>query len=66
MQMCASSHIFVWQACSSLTFASWLCQNEDDVAQQLVGFMQQFLEVFSELKGKHFYVAGASVSTDLS
>jgi carboxypeptidase D len=36
-------------------------QNEDDVAAQLVGFMQQFLEVFSELKGKKLYVTGESV-----
>ena len=38
-------------------------QNEDDVAAQLVGFLQQFLEIFRELKGKKFYVAGESVST---
>jgi carboxypeptidase D len=36
-------------------------QNEDDVAAQLVGFMQQFLEVFSELKGKKLYLTGESV-----
>ncbi|KAG1741356.1 Alpha/Beta hydrolase protein [Suillus lakei] len=35
-------------------------QNEDDVAAQLVGFMQQFLEVFSELKGKKLYLTGES------
>ncbi|KAG1800313.1 Alpha/Beta hydrolase protein [Suillus plorans] len=35
-------------------------QNEDDVAAQLVGFMQQFLEVFSELKGKKLYLSGES------
>lgn len=35
-------------------------QNEDDVAAQLVGFMQQFLEVFSELKGKQLYLTGES------
>ncbi|KAG1850202.1 Alpha/Beta hydrolase protein [Suillus subalutaceus] len=35
-------------------------QNEDDVATQLVGFMQQFLEVFSELKGKKLYLTGES------
>ncbi|KAG1840918.1 Alpha/Beta hydrolase protein [Suillus subalutaceus] len=35
-------------------------QNEDDVAAQLVGFMQQFLHVFSELKGKKLYVTGES------
>ncbi|KAG1768812.1 Alpha/Beta hydrolase protein [Suillus occidentalis] len=35
-------------------------QNEDDVAAQVVGFMQQFLEVFSELKGKKLYLSGES------
>ncbi|KAG2038256.1 Alpha/Beta hydrolase protein [Suillus americanus] len=35
-------------------------QNEDDVAAQLVGFMQQFLDVFAELKGKKLYLAGES------
>ncbi|KAI0317696.1 alpha/beta-hydrolase [Amylostereum chailletii] len=35
-------------------------QNEDDVAAQVVGFMQQFLEVFSELKGKNLYISGES------
>ncbi|PSR83149.1 hypothetical protein PHLCEN_2v5798 [Hermanssonia centrifuga] len=35
-------------------------KNEDDLAVQLVGFMQQFLEVFSELKGLNFYVSGES------
>jgi hypothetical protein len=37
-------------------------QNEDDLSAQLVGFMQQFLEVFSELKGKKLYLTGESVS----
>ncbi len=37
-------------------------QNEVELAEQLVGFLQQFLEVFSELKGKNFYVSGESVS----
>ena len=37
-------------------------QNENDIAAQIVGFMQQFLEVFAELKGKKFYVSGESVS----
>jgi carboxypeptidase D len=36
-------------------------QNEDDVAVQVIGFMQQFLEVFSELKGKKLYLSGESV-----
>ncbi|KAG6826321.1 hypothetical protein H0H92_000322 [Tricholoma furcatifolium] len=35
-------------------------KNEDELAAQLVGFLQQFLEVFSELKGKNFYVTGES------
>lgn len=37
-------------------------QNEDQLAEQLVGFLQQFLDVFSELKGKNFYTTGESVS----
>ena len=36
-------------------------QDEDDLAEQFVGFLQQFLEVFSELKGKKTYIAGESV-----
>ena len=40
-------------------------QNEYDVAAQLVGFLQQFLEIFRELKGKKFYLSGESVSTHL-
>lgn len=36
-------------------------QNEDDVAAQIVGFLQQFLNVFSELKGKKFHLSGESV-----
>ncbi|KAF4574381.1 hypothetical protein EYR36_005715 [Pleurotus pulmonarius] len=35
-------------------------RNEDDLAAELVGFFQQFLEVFSELKGKNFYLSGES------
>ncbi len=37
-------------------------QNENDVAAQFVGFLQQFLEIFNELKGKKFYATGESVS----
>ncbi|GJJ15863.1 hypothetical protein Clacol_010141 [Clathrus columnatus] len=37
-------------------------KDEDDLAAQLAGFLQQFLEVFSELKGKNFYITGESVS----
>jgi len=40
-------------------------QNEEDVAAQFVGFLQQFLEIFKELKGKKFYATGESVSTPL-
>lgn len=36
-------------------------QNEIDIAEQIVGFLQQFLEIFWELKGKKFYLAGESV-----
>lgn len=38
-------------------------ENEDQLAEQLVGFMQQFLEVFSELKGKKLWLSGESVSS---
>ena len=34
--------------------------NEDELAAQFVGFLNQFLNVFSELKGKNFYAAGES------
>ncbi|KAF9073517.1 alpha/beta-hydrolase [Rhodocollybia butyracea] len=34
--------------------------NDDELAAQLVGFLGQFLEVFSELKGKDFYLSGES------
>jgi carboxypeptidase D len=36
-------------------------ENEDDLAAQFVGFLQQFLEVFPELKGKKTYLTGESV-----
>ena len=36
-------------------------QDEDDLAEQFVGFLQQFLEVFPELKGKKTYLTGESV-----
>ena len=39
----------------------FILQNEEDVASQLVGFLQQFFNVFSELKGKKFYLTGESV-----
>ena len=41
-------------------------KNEDDLAAQFVGFLQQFLEVFPELKGKTTYLTGESVSSGLS
>ncbi|KAJ3773603.1 alpha/beta-hydrolase [Lentinula raphanica] len=34
--------------------------NENDLAEQLVGFFNQFLEIFSELKGKNFWLTGES------
>ncbi|QRV94665.1 Serine carboxypeptidase [Ceratobasidium sp. AG-Ba] len=34
--------------------------NEDELAAQFAGFLTQFLEVFSELKGKNFYATGES------
>ena len=35
--------------------------NEDNVAAQLVGFLQQFLETFRKLKGKQLCLSGESV-----
>ncbi|KAG6851683.1 hypothetical protein C0991_007034, partial [Blastosporella zonata] len=35
-------------------------KDEDDLAAQVVGFLQQILEVFSELKQKNFYLTGES------
>lgn len=40
-------------------------QNEDDLAAQFVGFLQQFLKVFPELKGKKTYLTGESVGCRL-
>ncbi|OSD05763.1 alpha/beta-hydrolase [Trametes coccinea BRFM310] len=34
--------------------------NDDELAAQVAGFLQQFLEVFSELKGSNFWVSGES------
>ena len=36
-------------------------QNETELAAELVGFFQQFLKVFAELKEKKFYLTGESV-----
>ena len=38
-----------------------MTQDENDVAAQIVGFLQQFLDVFSELQGKKLYLSGESV-----
>ncbi|KAI0051492.1 alpha/beta-hydrolase [Auriscalpium vulgare] len=35
-------------------------QNEEDLSAQLVGFLQQFLDVFSDLQNKKFWLAGES------
>ncbi|KAI0262574.1 alpha/beta-hydrolase [Gloeopeniophorella convolvens] len=34
--------------------------NDDELASEVAGFLQQFLEVFSELKGSTFFVTGES------
>ena len=36
-------------------------KNEEDLAAQFVGFLQQFLKVFPELNGKKTYLTGESV-----
>ena len=41
-------------------------QNEDQVAAEVVGFMQQFLDVFKELQGKKLYVTGESVGANFN
>jgi hypothetical protein len=46
---------------SLYTILTRTTKDENDVAAELVGFMQQFLEVFSELKGKKLYLTGESV-----
>ncbi|CDO70948.1 hypothetical protein BN946_scf184829.g57, partial [Trametes cinnabarina] len=35
--------------------------NDDELAAQVAGFLQQFLEVFGELKGSNFWVSGESI-----
>ncbi|KAG6876647.1 hypothetical protein C0993_001545 [Termitomyces sp. T159_Od127] len=35
--------------------------NDDELAAQLTGFLGQFLEVFSELKGNNLYLTGESI-----
>ncbi|EJF60058.1 alpha/beta-hydrolase [Dichomitus squalens] len=35
-------------------------KNENDVAAQIVGFFQQFLDIFKELQGKNLYLTGES------
>ena len=39
--------------------------DDDELAAQVAGFLVQFLEVFSELKNKNFYVSGESYGTYL-
>ncbi|KAL4245091.1 Carboxypeptidase [Abortiporus biennis] len=34
--------------------------NDDELAAQLTGFLEQFLDVFSELKGSEFFLSGES------
>ncbi|TBU48753.1 alpha/beta-hydrolase [Dichomitus squalens] len=34
--------------------------NDDELAAEVAGFLEQFLEVFSELKGSNFWVSGES------
>ncbi|KAJ7729524.1 alpha/beta-hydrolase [Mycena maculata] len=34
--------------------------NDDQLAAEVMGFLEQFLKVFSELKGKNFWVSGES------
>ena len=41
-------------------------RNEDDLAAQFVGFLQQFLEVFPELKGKKTYLSGENIRPESS
>lgn len=36
-------------------------ENENDLAGQFVGFLQQFFKVFPELEGKKTYITGESV-----
>jgi carboxypeptidase D len=36
-------------------------QDENGLAEQLVGFLSQFLDVFEELKGNKLYLTGESV-----
>ena len=35
--------------------------NDDELAAQVAGFLEQFLETFNELRGSNFYVSGESV-----
>ena len=35
--------------------------NDDGLAAEVLGFLEQFLEVFRELKGSNFFVSGESV-----
>ncbi|CDO76357.1 hypothetical protein BN946_scf185011.g21 [Trametes cinnabarina] len=46
--------------CSSLEGLLQENGDEDQVAAEVVGFLQQFLDVFKELRGKKLYVTGES------
>jgi len=35
--------------------------NDDELASEVVGFLDQFLQVFDELKGSNFFITGESV-----
>lgn len=35
-------------------------RDDDALAEQIAGFLEQFLNVFTELKGKNLYLAGES------
>jgi carboxypeptidase C (cathepsin A) len=50
----------VLEANRSLNLCQSNARNEDQLAAQFAGFLFQFLEVFSELKGKNFYATGES------
>lgn len=40
--------------------------NDDELAAQAVGFLNEFLNVFTELKGKNFYITGESYAGEKS
>lgn len=60
-QVRARSLLLEWRGGDSVQGCMRL-QDEEELVEQLVGFMQQFLEVFRELRGKKLYLTGESVS----